>query len=665
MMRKFKGSRRLLAIAASLTMLTGLFSTGFGAAAGGFDAAQLDPAVAAAVREAAALEEGGAITAEAMKDVSYLDLAGAGVVSLYGLEYAENLMWLDLSGNPDIQAIPAGLFDGMPGLGYVDLSGLSLSALPDNLFKTQIDDMTSRLDNTVWDEYGWDDPVYFTLIMGRMPAKAELWDDMRALRTALEAVQTKGDEVFAAEPEAEESPALIEVQMGLALIYPSKLEALEAENGQLIHLQDLAGTETIDTASAAKLLTVMCMTVADLFDFDLLDLLDIPDAPGMPDSLVLNDLLVKDFNGLMDTGDEEMNEQFLASLIESAQMAEIDVADSYADFNAFFADLLKKAQGIDYKAGDPVSAPLLALLNEAAEALELPAFDSIPSALVGIMSAALQMKWNDETLLGEMYKDLMDLTIGELLALLPEDAGMADLPLDVDPAMTIGELANQSVGVMAADTSLYMLKAASGEGNVTLELFPADADKVTLTAKLDGKEIPVTAGEDGALLIAVPRNAGSYMLEIQSRYKVEQPAFADLDVDTSLYTYLVQVRVMPSTACALTGFKLAGVAGVIDEANKTVTVTVPAGTDVKALTAEGVTVSYKATHDASGAKDYTGAVTVKVVAEDGIHFTVYTVTVKTANPSTGVPAESAAAALGLLSLAAVLVTVRKRRASGK
>ena len=354
MMRKFKGSRRLLAIAASLTMLTGLFSTGF---------------VAAAVREAAALEEGGAITAEAMKDVSYLDLAGAGVVSLYGLEYAENLMWLDLSGNPDIQAIPAGLFDGMPGLGYVDLSGLSLSALPDNLFKTQIDDMTSRLDNTVWDEYGWDDPVYFTLIMGRMPAKAELWDDMRALRTALEAVQTKGDEVFAAEPEAEESPALIEVQMGLALIYPSKLEALEAENGQLIHLQDLAGTETIDTASAAKLLTVMCMTVADLFDFDLLDLLDIPDAPGMPDSLVLNDLLVKDFNGLMDTGDEEMNEQFLASLIESAQMAEIDVADSYADFNAFFADLLKKAQGIDYKAGDPVSAPLLALLNEAAEAL--------------------------------------------------------------------------------------------------------------------------------------------------------------------------------------------------------------------------------------------------------------------------------------------------------
>ena len=665
MMRKFKSFRRMLAVAASLTMLTGLLATGFGASAEGFDATQLDPAMAAAIREAAALEEDGAITADTMKEINYLDLAGAGVESLYGLEYAENLMWLDLSGNPDIQALPAGVFDGMPGLGYVDLSGLSLSALPDNLFKTQLDDMTSRLENAAWDEYGWDDPVYFTLIMGRMPAKAELWDDMRALRTALEAVQAKGDEVFAAEPEAEESPALIEVQMGLALVYPSKLEALEAGDGQLIHLEDLAGFETVGTAQAAKLLTVMCMTVADLFDFDLLDLLDIPDTPDMPDSLVLNDLLAKDFNGLLDTGDEEMNAQLLASLIESARMSEIDVADSYADFNAFFADLLKKAQGIDYKAGDPVSAPLLALLNEAGEALELPAFDSIPAALVGIMSAALQMEWNGETLLGEMYKDLMDLTIGELVALLPEDAGMADLPLDVDPDMTIGELVNQSVGVMAADTSLYILKAASGEGDVTLKLLPADADKVTLTAKLDGKELPVTAGEDGALLIAVPRNAGSYMLEIQSRCKEEQPAFAELDADTGLYTYLVQVRVMPSTACALTGFKLAGVAGIIDESGKTVTVTLPAGTDVKALAAEGVTVSYKATHDADGAKDYSGPVIIKVVAEDGIHSAVYTVTVKTANPPTGVPAGSAAVALGLLSLAAVLVTVRKRRASGK
>jgi hypothetical protein len=83
----------------------------------------------------------------------------------------------------------------------------------------------------------------------------------------------------------------------------------------------------------------------------------------------------------------------------------------------------------------------------------------------------------------------------------------------------------------------------------------------------------------------------------------------------------------PSTTKALTAFSLtdgaiAAVSGIIDEAAKTVSVTLPAGTPVTALaatfTSTGVGVAVSATPQVSGttANDFTGPVTYVVTAED-------------------------------------------------
>ncbi len=74
---------------------------------------------------------------------------------------------------------------------------------------------------------------------------------------------------------------------------------------------------------------------------------------------------------------------------------------------------------------------------------------------------------------------------------------------------------------------------------------------------------------------------------------------------------------------AISSFSLAGVAGTIDEAGKTVSVTLPAGTAVTALvatyTSTGVGVAVGATPQVSGttANDFTLPVTYVVTAEDG------------------------------------------------
>lgn len=130
----------------------------------------------------------------------------------------------------------------------------------------------------------------------------------------------------------------------------------------------------------------------------------------------------------------------------------------------------------------------------------------------------------------------------------------------------------------------------------------------------------------------VPRRAGSYTLEIQAVSTKEPLVFEGLEEDDSSYSYRMQVRVMapPSQKCALNSFELAGARGTIDEAAKTVQVTLPKGTDLTALTPR-LTVSDKASHNVNGPLDFTKPVQILVTAEDGVHTARYTVTVQVEN----------------------------------
>ncbi len=108
--------------------------------------------------------------------------------------------------------------------------------------------------------------------------------------------------------------------------------------------------------------------------------------------------------------------------------------------------------------------------------------------------------------------------------------------------------------------------------------------------------------------------------------------------DGSTATYTVTVSVASATAKATTGFSfggLTGSAGTIDEAAKTIAVTVPSGTDVSALIATfattGAVVKVGATEQTSGvtANDFSAPVAYTITDANGDTVT-YTVTVTVA-----------------------------------
>jgi hypothetical protein len=108
-------------------------------------------------------------------------------------------------------------------------------------------------------------------------------------------------------------------------------------------------------------------------------------------------------------------------------------------------------------------------------------------------------------------------------------------------------------------------------------------------------------------------------------------AYTVTAADGSTATYSVTVSVAPVSAKALTGYSLAGVPGVIDETAKTVSLTLPAGTNVTALVATfsstGASVKVGATTQTSGstANNFTAPVAYTVTAADS-STAVYTVT---------------------------------------
>jgi hypothetical protein len=111
--------------------------------------------------------------------------------------------------------------------------------------------------------------------------------------------------------------------------------------------------------------------------------------------------------------------------------------------------------------------------------------------------------------------------------------------------------------------------------------------------------------------------------------------------DATTATYTVTVTASTATAKALTHYSLAGVAGVIDEALKTISVNLPSGSVVTALKATfthtGSSVNVSSTPQISGvtANDFSVPVVYAVVASDA-SIASYTVTV-TASRSGPVP----------------------------
>jgi hypothetical protein len=102
--------------------------------------------------------------------------------------------------------------------------------------------------------------------------------------------------------------------------------------------------------------------------------------------------------------------------------------------------------------------------------------------------------------------------------------------------------------------------------------------------------------------------------------------------DTTMATYTVTATAATATAKALTGYSLAGVAGVINEAGKTISVTLPSGTAVTALiatfTTSGASVKIGGTVQASAttANNFTSPVAY-IVSDANALTATYTVNV--------------------------------------
>ncbi|MDH4161175.1 MAG: DUF1566 domain-containing protein [Nitrospirota bacterium] len=114
--------------------------------------------------------------------------------------------------------------------------------------------------------------------------------------------------------------------------------------------------------------------------------------------------------------------------------------------------------------------------------------------------------------------------------------------------------------------------------------------------------------------------------------------------DGTIAAYTVTVTVALSSAKAITAFSLDGVAGTINETAKTISVAMPYGTNVTAVTAlvatfattgESVTVGSAVQTSGTTANDFTSPVSYTVTAADGTTAT-YTVTVTVGKlPDTG------------------------------
>jgi hypothetical protein len=124
--------------------------------------------------------------------------------------------------------------------------------------------------------------------------------------------------------------------------------------------------------------------------------------------------------------------------------------------------------------------------------------------------------------------------------------------------------------------------------------------------------------------------------------------------DATTQDYTVVVTVALSSSKAITAFSLAGVVGTINETGKTITVTMPFGTNVTALvatfTTTGASVKVGSTVQISGttANNFTSPVTYTVTAADATTQD-YTVTIAVAaSPAKAITAFSLAGVVGTI-----------------
>lgn len=155
--------------------------------------------------------------------------------------------------------------------------------------------------------------------------------------------------------------------------------------------------------------------------------------------------------------------------------------------------------GLEYTPEDSLGDWLLDLVNTMAEAMGIPSFASLPAAFVGMCNAAMEMEWTEDTSLGVMYNDLLDMKLADLMGIDPhgqqegEDDGAEgeeDLYPAMDPDMTLRDYLTLMTEI--ENTGLYMISAVSSTAPLALKLHHDKAADVAFTAVLDGKALTVT-----------------------------------------------------------------------------------------------------------------------------------------------------------------------------
>jgi hypothetical protein len=144
---------------------------------------------------------------------------------------------------------------------------------------------------------------------------------------------------------------------------------------------------------------------------------------------------------------------------------------------------------------------------------------------------------------------------------------------------------------------------------------------VTVPYGTDLTAMTATATHTGDSISPDPAAAKSYAGPVSYRVSA---------ADGSTQDYTVTVTVMSDTAKAITAFSITNpvsAEGVIDEAAKTVTVTVPYGTDLTAMTATATHTGASISPDPAAERSYADPMSYTVTAEDGTTQN-YTVTVK-------------------------------------
>lgn len=176
----------------------------------------------------------------------------------------------------------------------------------------------------------------------------------------------------------------------------------------------------------------------------------------------------------------------------------------------------------------------------------------------------------------------------------------------------------------------------------------ADAIRSVSNPAAKAGTLRVIANSNGGASIVEENNgtatdAAKYMLIAISSASESELTTDGLKLVENAAEYLLGTDVFvpaASSEAVMTGFSIDGINAAIDEANKTVSITLPAElyTDLTALTPE-ITISTGATvSPASGAAtDFSSPVNFKVTAEDGTTTATYAVTVSTENVAIAAP----------------------------